>query len=142
MRIELLAHMFPGAKFIHITRDPMIVVPSTIRMWNIVANQNSLKKGWVKPGISETASVLREYLDHVDEVSQKLDNPFAEVRFENLEGTPVDTLRKIYLELDLNWSDEFEIAAVNFLSANKGYQKNIYNLSIKEQDSIQEYHPH
>jgi len=32
MRIELLAEMFPGAKFIHISRNPMIVVPSTIRM--------------------------------------------------------------------------------------------------------------
>ncbi len=141
MRIELLAAMFPGAKFIHITRDPMIVVPSTIRMWNIVADQNSLKRGWKKPGVDETASVLRKYLDHVAEVSRKLENPFTEVRFENLEGAPLDTLKRIYSELDLNWTEKFENAACEFLSANSGYQKNIYNLSIKEQEAIRHYHP-
>ena len=56
MRMELLAEMFPGAKFIHITRDPLVVVPSTIRMWNIVAEQNRLKKEWTSPSDLRSSS--------------------------------------------------------------------------------------
>lgn len=135
-RMEELAKMFPGAKFIHITRDPLIVVPSTMKMWNIVAEQNSLKRGWNKPSIAETASVLREYLDHVEETRKKINNPFTELSFEELEKAPLDTLKKIYSSLDLRWSDEFETAVKNFLSANKGYQKNTYSLSEEEQRTI------
>ena len=135
-RMEELSKMFPGAKFIHITRDPMIVVPSTIRMWNIVAEQNSLRRGWKKPSVAEVASVLKEYTDHVLELREKLDNPFTEVRFEDLETKPMECLKKIYNQLDLKWSDEFENAARKFLSANSSYQKNTYRLSSQEQETI------
>jgi hypothetical protein len=33
MRLELLAEIFPGAKFIHITRDPLMVVPFYEATW-------------------------------------------------------------------------------------------------------------
>ena len=32
-RIEELARLFPGAKFIHIVRDPYTIFPSTRRLW-------------------------------------------------------------------------------------------------------------
>ena len=32
-RIEELAQLFPGAKFIHIVRDPYVIFPSTRRLW-------------------------------------------------------------------------------------------------------------
>ncbi len=136
MRMELLAEMFPGARFIHITRDPMKVVPSTIHMWNIVADGNSLKRGWKEPNVSDTISVLRDFLGYVAEVRKKLDNPFAEIRFEELEADPVRMLKKIYSELDLQWSDAFETAARKFLSANSSYKKNIYKLTAEEQETI------
>ena len=113
MRMELLAGMFPGAKFIHITRDPMVVVPSTNRMWNIVAAQNKLKKGWTGPSVTEAASVLCSYLDHVAKCREKLEHPVAEVRFEDLEK---------------------EIS--RFMKANSGFEKNIYNLTEEEQELI------
>jgi len=136
MRMEVLADMFPGAKFIHITRDPMIVVPSTIRMWNIVADQNSLKKGWEKPSVAETASVLQEYLNHVAEASRKLNNPFTELCFEDLEKDPIVSLKLIYSQLGLQWSDAFQKAAVQFLAENSTYRKNSYNLTAEEHEII------
>ncbi len=137
MRIELLAEMFPGAKFIHITRDPMIVVPSTIRMWNIVAEQNKLKTGWKSPSVVEAASVLRSYLDHVAQCRLKLENPFTELRFEELEHDPIGVLKQIYSDLDISWSDAFESAANLFLLANNGYEKNSYPLSDKDHKTIE-----
>jgi hypothetical protein len=135
-RMELLAEMFPEAKFIHITRDPLIVVPSTIRMWNIVAEQNKLKKGWTSPTIVEAASVLRTYLDHVALCSQNLDNPFTELRFEDLERQPVKMLKQIYSDLDIPWSDSFEKAVHLFMEDNSGFEKNAYKLSLEDEKAI------
>jgi len=141
MRMELLAEMFPGAKFIHITRDPMIVVPSTIRMWDIVADQNGLKRGWKSPGTGETTSVLKAYLDRVAESHAKLDNPFTELCFEDLEKAPVESLKKIYSDLDLNWPEELETRIRHFMEKNRDYQKNSYALSKEEQDVIRKVFP-
>lgn len=140
LRMELLAEMFPDAKFIHITRDPMVVVPSTIRMWNIVAEENKLKKGWTDPSVQEVALVLRDYLEHVAKQHQKLDHPIAELRFEDLENAPIDALKRIYSELDLQWSGEFEKALRFWLDSNKGYEKNSYKLSPEDQETIRHYH--
>jgi len=140
-RVEVLAELFPGAKFIHITRDPMIVVPSTIRMWNIVAEQNSLKKGWNRPTVTETATVLQEYLDHVAEARTKMDNQFTELTFEDLEKAPLETLKQLYSSLELRWSDEFENAVNKFLATISNYQKNTYTLSEEEQRIIREIIP-
>lgn len=136
MRMEVLADMFPGAKFIHITRDPLIVVPSTIRMWNIVADQNSLKRAWKKPTVAETSTVLKQYQDHVAEASRKLDNPFTELHFEDLEKDPLASLKHIYAQLDLSWSEEFESSARKFTANNSSYQKNSYSLSEGEKEII------
>lgn len=137
MRMELLAEMFPGAKFIHITRDPLVVIPSTIRMWNIVAEQNKLKKGWTGPSISEAASVLKSYLDHVAICSEKLDNPFVEIRFEELEENPLEILKKLYNELDMPWTVEFQTSLTPFIEASRGYEKNTYTLGAEERVLIE-----
>jgi len=136
MRMELLAEMFPGAKFIHITRDPMVVVPSTIRMWNLVAKENKLKRGWNEPSVSETASVLRDYQDYVTSARQKLNNPVSDVHFEELEKHPIEELKRIYSELDLIWSDEFEKAVSQFIAENSSHKKGNYLLTREEQEII------
>lgn len=137
LRIALLAEMFPGARFIHIHRDPMVVVPSTIRMWNIVAGENCLKRGWKKPTIEETASVLRTFLDHVAEKSEALPHgTFTEVAFEALEKDPIGELKRIYSELDLPFTEPFQKLVNAFLSSNSEYRKNIYNLSEDESEII------
>ena len=136
MRIRLLAEMFPDAKFIHITRNPMEVVPSTIRMWNIVAEENKLKRKWKEPSVSDTVSVLRDYRDYVASVFQNLKNPVSELQFEELEKAPIGELKRIYSELGISWSDEFETAASQFIADNKSYKKNKHVLSQEEQETI------
>lgn len=136
LRMELLAEMFPGTKFIHITRDPMVVVPSTIRMWNIVAEENKMKRGWNGPSVSDTASVVREYRDYVTSARQKLNNPVSDVHFEELEKKPIDELKRIYSELDLIWSDEFETAVSQFMTTNNSFKKSNYLLTREEQELI------
>ncbi|MFH0757692.1 MAG: sulfotransferase [Bacteroidota bacterium] len=138
MRIPLLAEMFPGARFIHITRDPTIVVPSTIRMWNIVAAENKLKRGWKNPSVAEASSVLSTYLEYVAKESRKLGtHQFSEIRFEDLEKDPPGELRRIYAELDLPFSETLQAEVMRFVADQKNYQKNAYKLSAEERDIIE-----
>ena len=140
MRLGLLAELFPGAKFIHITRDPLVVVPSTIHMWNIVAANNKLKRGWKKPTTGEVASVLGSYLEFVAKEKQRLGaQQFSEVQFEDLEKDPLAELKRIYRELGLSFTDPFELEVKRFISENRNYRKNSYSLSEEERKIIRSH---
>jgi hypothetical protein len=136
-RVALLSEMFPGAKFIHIVRHPYKIIPSSINMWNIVANENAFKTGWEKPTINETAEVLYKFWVSVDENKGKLDkNEFVVVRYEDLEINPVKELRRMYGELNFEFTSEFESRIIDFMEANKDYKKNVFNLSYEEKSDI------
>jgi len=140
LRLPLLAELFPGARFIHICRSPYDVVPSTVRMWNIMAYANRLKNFWKEPDTGEVASVLRSFIDYVSREKKKIGrNQFAEIRFEDLENDPVKELKRIYSELNLTWSEGFEKLLMEFLASWKDYKKNIYRLTRQEKDTIRAY---
>jgi hypothetical protein len=136
MRIELLAELFPGARFIYINRHPFDVIPSTIRMWNIIACSEILKKSWKKPGIPEVTKVLHDFNTYVSQQKPKLGDRFSEVAFENLEKDPLKELKRIYTELDFEFTTKFENEIVNFLETNKKYAKNSYVLTEEGKDII------
>jgi len=137
LRIPLLAEMFPGARFIHICRSPYDVVPSAIKMWNIMAHSNCLKSNWKEPDTAEVAMVLRSFMDTVSHEKVNLkENQFTEIQFENLESDPVKELKRAYSELNLSWSCEFEDNVREFLALRKNYRKNVYCLEEKEKDTI------
>jgi len=139
MRISLLAAMFPGAKLIYIVRHPFEVIPSTIKMWNAVAADNSLNRYWKKPEIADVASVLRSFDDYVEIEKQHLDeHNFAEVRFENLEHDPVSEIKRIYSILHLEFSSVFEKNINQFLILNRKYRKNTYRLTEEEKNLIRQ----
>ena len=137
MRISLLAEMFPGARFIHITRDPLIVVPSSIRLWTIMAEDNALKRRWEIPTVGKVSGVMASFLESVDRERKKLGTQqFLEVQFEALEANPAKELKRIYSELGLQYSKTFESEVNQFLSDNKDYKKNSYHLSDEDQETI------
>ena len=136
-RILILAEMFPGAKFIHIIRNPLKIVPSTINMWNIVVGENAFRRGWESPGTEATARLIEQFRKSVDENRKKLaDGSFSEVRYEDLEKDPVQELRRIYRELKMEFSTEHEEKIIRFIEAKKDYRKNIFNLSQEEKNII------
>jgi hypothetical protein len=46
-RMGVLAEMFPGARFLHVVRDPFVVFPSTMRLWRSLHQSQALQ---VDPG--------------------------------------------------------------------------------------------
>jgi hypothetical protein len=136
-RISILTEMFPGAKYIHIIRNPLKIVPSAINMWNIVVGENAFRRGWESPGTEATARLVEQFRKSVDENRKKLaGGSFSEVRYEDLEKDPVKELKRIYGELEMEFSPEHEEKIIRFMEVKKNYRKNIFNLSQDDKEII------
>jgi omega-hydroxy-beta-dihydromenaquinone-9 sulfotransferase len=136
-RMSILSEMFPGARFIHIVRHPYKIIPSTINMWDIVAQENSLKSGWKKPTIEDSAEVLEKFWQSVDINKHKLGkNVFSEIKYEDLEIDPVKELKRIYRELNIGFNNDFECRILEYMEKEKNYKKNVFVLSSEENKTI------
>jgi hypothetical protein len=136
-RIPIIAGMFPGARFIHIVRHPYKIVPSAIYTWDIVSGQNALKTGWKSPSVEETAGIVNDFWQSVNENKGKLrENQFVEVKYEDLENNPVRELKRIYAKLNLHFAPELEASIIQFMEEKKNYKKNVFTLSHEDKTVI------
>lgn len=137
LRIRELNKLFPEARFIHIYRHPFDVIPSTIHMWNIVQQQNSLNRSGKKPELDEVITVFDRVLSSIRKEKESFpENKFYEMRFENLESDPVREIGKLYKAFNLNYNNEFEKKVKSFLSELQGFQKNSFQLTGEEKKLI------
>jgi hypothetical protein len=138
LRIELLKTMFPTAYFIHIYRNPYIVIPSTQHMWSIVGRQNCLRKYYSDPPFSEVLAVYKMMMNNIRRSLDSLpENSFSEIKFEEFEADPIPTLKKLYDQMGLTFCSDHELAIENFLRENKDYRKNRYTLSAAEMKQLE-----
>ncbi|MCX6244216.1 MAG: sulfotransferase [Bacteroidetes bacterium] len=139
LRIQELNRMFPKARFIHLSRHPFDVIPSSIHMWKIVQHQNKLNRKSLYPGVPEVTEGLDRILTAIRRDLPLIpENRVYNMKFEKLESDPVSEIRKLYswfnLPFDINLSQEME----NFTGELKGYRKNKFFLSDEDKQYIRE----
>ena len=126
-RIGLLLEMFPGAKFVHIHRDPFTVFQSFVH-----THATGLPFGRLQrtDRFDWEGRVIRQYRELYDAFfSQRALVPpghFHEVRFEDLERDPVGELRRLYGALGLPDFGHFEAPLRRYVDSQKGYRKNVF----------------
>lgn len=136
-RIHLLREMFPGARFIHIHRDPYKVFTSSVHLYM------KAQEAW---GLHHTDRdrVVRHVLDSYPKLmsaffSQRrefTENELVEVSFRDLQQDALETLSSIYQKLNLA---DFDAAVPRFqayLESQRDYQKNQLPLSSGERDEV------
>ena len=128
-RIRLLARIFPGAKFIHIVRDPVTVYLSAIHTFKIQRRLIGLKKpddSMLELGVMKDILLCyrstREIKEHL-----KPDD-FCEIRFEDLENQPITEIEKIYSSLKLRGFESVRSNLESYLASITGYKKNVYDI--------------
>lgn len=137
MRIPLLVERFPDAQFIHITRHPFDVVPSTRHLWKIVQKQNILNRYGYTPTFREIAMYFSMMSEEILKTTGALSkNKVAEIRYEDLEQDPVSNLKKLYGQLGLPFTDPFENQINAFIKSTEGYKKNVFVLSDQDKKVI------
>ena len=131
LRVRMLSEMFPGARFIHLVRDPLSVIPSalhTVRMlietYGLQTASDADIEDWVFGNFDAMHRSIAE--------SRPLLAPgrFCEVRYEALAANPLAELEQIYAQLDLGDFAPARPAFEAYLSGIKDYRKNRFDVDI------------
>lgn len=142
LRISLLKELFPNARFVHIKRHPYKVIPSTIKMWNIVAEQNALKRHWQSPSVEEVSEFYNNMLNVLERDFVAIeDNRKMEVEFGELESDPEGIIKKIYNRFGIDLTKGYEYELKKFLDGLKGYKKNVYSINEDSKQIIDRIMP-
>jgi hypothetical protein len=136
-RLRLVLRLFPQAKFIFMVRDPYTVFASTVKLWRKLCEQNDLQDGHI-PELEEL--VYSRYMRMFRALERDLplvprDN-LTHVRYEDLDARPVETVRKVYEDLQLADFDEFAPVFSAYLERNRGYKKNRYSFTEEQKAEI------
>ncbi len=158
-RIAALAKEFPDARFIHVTRDPRALFPSTCRLWAGLAEAQGMQVAR-RPdddGASTNPSdpcdadnqplsadkqyvvdCLRRMYDAFLRDRPTLDpNRIIDIRYEDLVADPVTVLETIYRSLRLSDFDSVRPVIESWAaSEHRSYQTNRHELSRQDEATI------
>ncbi|MEO0623259.1 MAG: sulfotransferase [Pseudomonadota bacterium] len=127
-RPEQLRHLFPGAKFIHIHRNPFDVFLSMRNFYARLLDKFALQR--VPEALDIDALILRVYarmMAEFDAQTAVWEAPeFVELPYDLLDRQPIDALERIYDTLALPGFAEAEPAFRAYLATVARYEKNAF----------------
>lgn len=136
-RIKVLAELFPGAKFIHLTRDPYALYPSTIKLWRALhyAQGFQLSEGddleeYVFTGME------RMYAGYEAQRPAIADADIIDLRYEELVANPIEELARIYEALDLGDFDVVRPQLADYADRQRSYQPNRHRLDVATREAV------
>lgn len=155
-RIAALAKEFPDARFIHVTRDPCSLFPSTCRLWTSLAEiqglqpprkpQNNQDEDTTDLSADQQYVVdcLRRMYDAFLRDRDSVDaNRIVDIRYEELVADPVATLENIYRSLRLSDFDSVRPVIEAWSKAeHRSYRTNRHRLSRNEEAVIRSQWKH
>ncbi|MEM8912383.1 MAG: sulfotransferase [Planctomycetota bacterium] len=151
-RVGELAREFPNAKFIHLTRDPRTLFPSTCRLWQSLDEIQSLQ---TVPTSGSSATAYHDQLkDYVIECLRQMYESFhsqrdqldehhlIDVRYEDLIANPVATLERIYESLRLSDFDSVRESLTMWVdSEHRDYQPNTHRIDSEQESRLRQSWP-
>jgi omega-hydroxy-beta-dihydromenaquinone-9 sulfotransferase len=138
-RVGTLSRLFPGARFIHVSRNPFDVFPSTVHTFRVMGSWQGLHN----PGPDDEAlkAMTYEMFERMFAAYDR-DSPhvpaghLAEVRYEDLVRDPEATLRDIYRTLGLDGFANALPRMRAYLESRKAYQRNVFAISDDDRSEI------
>ena len=101
-RISILLKLFPSAKFIYISRDPLRMMPSTVKLWKFFDFFHGLNSSgstnYLQYVLTTFRAIEDAYLRDKPLLSKK---NLIELRFEDLIADPTSSLKEIISDLSL-----------------------------------------
>ena len=130
-RIQTLIKLFPDARFIHISRNPLAIYPSTVKLWKALDSVQGLHNParddpWMEEFVfSVFETVFKRY-----EEDRKLipEGHLAEIAYEDLAADPQGVMKDVYRRLDLGDFARARPGMEAYLEGQGAYQPNIFDL--------------
>ncbi len=126
-KIANILNLFPNAKFIHIYRDQEKVFQSTKKLLNEIVPKTcfqSLENEKIDNSILTNYKALYDsYFKNRDKIKK---GNLVEINYSDLVGDKINSIKKIYSELDINYSDQFHSALSKYVDSQKNYVTNKY----------------
>ena len=141
-RIAWLAKWFPGAKFVHLSRNPDELVPSTMHLWrSLDATQGhqvpQYDDVWLKNYVFECQDLM--YQAYFDQKQQLPENQLIEISFEDLVADPVEQVGRVYRQLELAGFRKLQPRIEQNFSSRKKHRRNVLELDQKLKVEIDQH---
>ena len=138
-RIQVLAEMFPGARFVHIVRHPYAVFPSTRRLWRSL----DYVQGLHRPKNEHVDDYIFDCYERMYGGFHKQRESIApehivDVKYEELVQNPVSELERIYDHLDLGDFAKVRGKIEGHVRSQKDYKPNQHELEPEIEARIQQ----
>ncbi len=126
-RVERLARLYPGARFIHIHRNPYRVFESMRNFYRVLFERFALQP-WQHVAIDEFIldSYPRIMQALLEQTSALPPDRCVHVRFERLQRRPLEELERIYATLGLGGFEAARPYFERYLESVRDYRKNAY----------------
>lgn len=130
-RVRTILEVFPDAKFVHIVRNPLVIYPSTVRLWKSLSEVQGLQDPeqdlpWIESSVLDNFVRMYERFEQDRELVPA--GNLVDVRYEELVKDPVGELGRVYRELDLGDFAQAEPAVRAFTFKKRDYRRNDYEL--------------
>lgn len=138
-RIRFLSKMYPGAKFVHISRHPYAVFPSMQRCWQALYEAQGFQiRTEYGPEFDEFVHRTYEamYDDYDLQTAELAPENYCDIRYEKLAADPVASLKAIYQQLELDGYDQMLPELEKYLETQKDYQPNQLSLPPERKAEI------
>ena len=126
----MLLEVFPNARFIHIVRDPLVIYPSTVRLWKSLSEVQGFQiphdNGWMENNVLENFVRMYECFEQDRELIPP--GRLVDIRYEDLVAEPVGEMRRVYQSLNLGEFADVEPALMRQAMKTRDYKTNKYQL--------------
>jgi omega-hydroxy-beta-dihydromenaquinone-9 sulfotransferase len=138
-RVKTILEVFPDAKFIHIVRDPLVLFPSTVRLWKSLSEVQGFQiprddAAWIERHVLDTFVRMYECFEQDRELVPA--DRIIDVRYEELIADPVGKMREVYQQLNLGDFSKVEPAIAEYFRKSRDYKTNKYSLPPEVADRV------
>lgn len=137
-RVQVLSEMFPGARFIHIVRDPYSIVPSTRRLWQSLDGVQGFQLPKHKELDEYVFGCYERMYGGFEKQRESIDpEQICEVRYEDLVKDPVGEVQAVYEKLGLGDFEDVREKLEEVASKQGEYKTNQHRLDPELKAEIQ-----
>ncbi|OHB80339.1 MAG: hypothetical protein A2W31_15325 [Planctomycetes bacterium RBG_16_64_10] len=128
-RVKTLLEVFPGARFVHIVREPYSLFASTVRLWqSLTANQGLQVPTHADLEESVLAGLEQMYVALGAQAHEIDRSRYVEIRYEDLVVDPPSVMRRIYDSLGLGGFESYLPRLTAYWDGVADYQARQYDV--------------